>query len=308
MVAKRATVITVVVVSLVAGASACGSDNETTTAGSDSRHTTIPASTSSSRSDRSSAPTTDGSQPATSGSGSNSTGTATGPPGPSNAAQVSRLLDLLGAGVFESPGGAEIRLYCSFETWGERIAEEMNALVADGKVDPSTVSSIPSEERTDLEARWLELAAMLTGRRPLEWSPWTPVGSSVGGQGICLYGMGGASPVTLTLRDTRGAEVTTVTLRDSGSTTVIDNEGGVQGEVAVLVFDRQSPVEIVGFATTPNSRYGSPYRELYGLLGLASTPGVTPGAQILLIPSSDGPQPASFTAVSGEGSISGTLS
>lgn len=306
MVAKRAAVIIVVVVSLVAAAGACGSDNETTTAGSDASDTTIPASTSGS--DTSSGPTTNGSQPASSGSGSNSTGTATGPPGPSSAAQVARLLELLGAGVFESPGGAEIRLYCSFETWGERIAEEMNSLVADGKVDPSTVSSIPPGERTDLEARWLELAAMLTGRRPLDWSPWTPVGSSVGGQGICLYGMGGASPVTLTLRDTGGAEVTTVTLRNSGSTTVIDNEGGVQGEVAVLVVDRQSPVEIVGFATTPNSQYGSPFGELYGLLGLTSTPGIAPGAQILFIPSSDGPQPASFTAVSGEGSISGTFS
>jgi hypothetical protein len=218
---------------------------------------------------------------------------------------------VLAAGVFETPGGAEIRLYCSFEAWGEGIADEMHSLVANGSVDPSTVSSIAPEDRTDPEARWHELAAMLTGRRPLGWNPWSPlipVASSEDGKGICLYGMGGASPVTLTLRDNGGAEITTVTLRDSSSTTAIDGEGGVQGEVAILVIDRQSPVEILGFATTPNSSHGSPHYELYRQLGLTSTPGITPGAQILLLPSSDGPQPSSFTAVSAEGSISGTFS
>lgn len=313
MLAKRAAGIAIsLVISLGASACASGHDDDDTIAsdgGSNQATTTSQTPTS----DGTHPSTTDGGGPSPStrgprpGPGPGPTDSPPGPQGTTEAEQIARLIELLGAGVFESPGGAEIQLMCPFYLRGESILREMSSLLADGKVDPATVESVPPGERTQLEARWLELVALVRAPRPPDGRSWTPSDRSVGGQGLCLFGMG-ASPISLRLLDDRGAEITTVSLRGSDRTAVVDTEGGVQGEMDILVHDGNPPLEIVGFATTPNSEHGCFFDDVCDMFDLTSTPGIYPGAQILVIPANDrSPRPASFSATSAEGTVTGSL-
>lgn len=232
------------------------------------------------------------------------------PPPPSDAEQIQEVRDLLEGNVFDTPGGAVVTLQCGF---AERIVIDLPTtdkfdLAAALEADPTDLS----EFELDFIEDWRIKRDEFEAPRPPASDSWDPARTVPGteGKGLCLYHLGAGPQITLTIVYANGAEVPVVVRRTGVLIAYSGEEGGIAGDIEVLVSDAAPPLQVLGLATTATTRALTtgnagvplfPYED--GLV-----PGLHPGLQILINDTAAGAGVlASFRAEGAEGAVAGDL-
>lgn len=232
------------------------------------------------------------------------------PPPPSDAEQIQEVRDLLEGNVFDTPGGAVVTLQCIF---AERIVIDLP--ITDKFDLPAALEADPadlSEFELDFIENWRIKRDEFEAPRPPDSGSWDPARTVPGteGIGLCLYHLGAGPEIRLTIVYGNGDEVPVVLRRTGTLLAYSGEEGGVQGDIEVLVSDAAPPLQVLGVATTATTRAITtgnggallfPYED--GLV-----PGLHSGLQILIRDDTTGSGgPASFRAEAAEGSVAGSL-